>query len=342
MSAQAQVFSVQHFCVHDGPGIRSVVFLKGCPLRCSWCQNPESWAREPELGHKRRSCLDCGTCVSVCPTGAMTAPGQWSVADCTSCFKCVEACPGGALTRFGEARSPEDVYTELAQEFSLFRQSGGGVTFSGGEASLFPDYMLALQSPLKAAGIHTAMETCGLFHLKHVQPLAQLLNDTLAWERFSSQILWQALGDLDLVLFDLKLMDGDRHREHCGADNARILDNFALLAGLAAAARGPTVWPRLPLVPGITDDEANVRAVARFMHDCGICAITLLPYHNLGVEKFDWLRKPEAFRDQLLPEERLERARRIVEEEGLRWYESGEEDYATVREAKSGTCPVAS
>lgn len=328
MTAQAQVFSVQHFCVHDGPGIRSVVFLKGCPLRCSWCQNPESWSKTPELGHKQRNCIDCGTCVSVCPTGAMTMPGQWSTEDCTACFRCVETCPGGALTRFGESRSPEDVYAELAHEFSLYRQSGGGVTFSGGEASLFPEYVRALQLPLQAEGIHTAMETCGLFHLKHVRPLPELLADGDAWERFSSQVLWQTLGNLDLLLFDLKIMDADRHQAHCGADNARILDNFSLLAGLAAAGRGPQLWPRLPLVPGITDDEENVRAIARFVRGCGITTITLLPYHNLGVEKFDWLRKEAAFRDQMLPEQRLALARRIVEEEGLHWYESGEEEYA--------------
>lgn len=329
MSEPAQVFSVQHFCVHDGPGIRSVVFLKGCPLRCSWCQNPESWSRQPELGHKQRNCLDCGSCVSACPTGAMTAPGQWDTDACTACFRCVDACPGNALTRFGEARSPQEVYAELAPEFALYRQSGGGVTFSGGEASLFPEYVHALQTLLRAEGIPTAMETCGLFHLKQVQPLAQLLDDRAAWERFSAQILWQALGGLDLLLFDLKIIDAARHREHCGADNARILDNFALLAGLAAAGRGPAVWPRLPLVPGITDDDDNVRAIARFVRGCGLRGITLLPYHNLGVEKFDWLRQPTPFHDQLLPEERLARAHRIVEEEGLRWFESGEEDYAT-------------
>lgn len=123
-------------------------------------------------------------------------------------------------------------------------------------------------------------------------------------------------------------MDPARHQTHCGADNARILDNFALLAGLAAAGRGPQVWPRLPLVPGITDDEENVRAIARFVRNCGITTITLLPYHNLGVEKFDWLRKEAPFSDPMLPEQRLALARRIVEEEGLRWYESGEEAYA--------------
>lgn len=332
MSAHAQIFSVQHFCVHDGPGIRSVVFLKGCPLRCSWCQNPESWSKTPELGHKQRNCIDCGTCVSVCPTGAMKAPGHWSVDDCTTCFRCVEICPGGALTRFGEARSPEDMYAELAKEFSLYRQSGGGVTFSGGEASLFPEYVHAIQQPLKAEGIHTAMETCGLFHLKQVRPLPELLENDQAWKRFSSQILWQALQGLDLLLFDLKIMDPVRHQQHCGADNARILDNFALMAGLAAAGRGPMAWPRLPLVPGITDDEDNVRAIARFIRSCGITTITLLPYHNLGAEKFEWLHKEVAFVDQMLPVQKLEQARHIVEEEGLRWYESGEEDYARTYE----------
>lgn len=332
-SEKALVFSVQHFCVHDGPGIRSVVFLKGCPLRCSWCQNPESWAKGPELGYKERNCLDCGTCVSTCPTGAMGAPGRWNTDACNGCFKCVDSCPGNALTRFGEARSPADVYAELAPEFPLYRQSGGGVTFSGGEASLFPEYVQALQALLRADGIPTAMETCGLFHLRQVRPVAELLADPEAWQRFSSQRLWQALGGLDLLLYDLKIMDSARHREHCGADNARILDNFRLLASLAAAGRGPALWPRLPLVPGITDDDANVRAVARFVRDCGLGGITLLPYHNLGVEKFDWLRQATPFQDRMLPEERLARARRIVEEEGLRWFESGEEDYAVARPA---------
>jgi pyruvate formate lyase activating enzyme len=331
MSTTPQVFAIQHFCVHDGPGIRSVVFFKGCPLRCSWCQNPESWALEAELGHKRRQCIGCGTCVATCQAGAMTAPGEWSREACTNCFRCVAACPSGALTRFGEPRAAADVHAELAKEFALYRQSGGGVTFSGGEASLFPEYIVSLLGPLRASGIHVAMETCGLFRLRNSQPLDELLADGDAWGAFSSQVLWQAIGGLDLVLFDLKLMDRARHREHCGTDAVHIHDNFQLLAALARAGLGPQLWPRLPLVPGITDDEDNVRAVARFVRATGLDAITLLPYHNLGVEKFDWLRQPAAFDAPMLPEERLLQARRIVEDEGLRCYESGEEDYGPTR-----------
>jgi len=184
-----------------------------------------------------------------------------------------------------------------------------------------------LLGPLRAGGIHVAMETCGLFHFRHLSPLDELLADGDAWHAFSSQALWQAVGGLDLVLFDLKLMNRARHREHCGADNVHIHDNFRLLAALMRAGRGPRLWPRLPLVPGITDDENNIRAVARFVRETGLDAITLLPYHNLGVEKFDWLHQRQTFSAAMLPEQQLRQARRIVEDEGLRCFESGEEDY---------------
>jgi pyruvate formate lyase activating enzyme len=319
------VFSVQHFCLHDGPGVRSVVFLKGCPLRCTWCQNPESWSTRAELGHKARTCIECRTCVHVCPTGAMRGPGNWSDDACDLCFECVQACPSGALTRFGDARSAAEVFTEVSAEFALFRQSGGGVTFSGGEASLFPHYVLELLEPLREAGIHTAMETCGLFRLHHDAPVDELLGDEARWQAFADQPQWRAVGGVDLLLYDLKLMDDARHRTHCGAPNRHILENFQLLSSLARARRGPAVWARLPLIPDITDDEDNVRAVARFVRDCGLESLTLLPYHNLGVEKLDWLRKPVAFRASLLSEERLERACRIVADEGLQPFEPGEE-----------------
>jgi glycyl-radical enzyme activating protein len=327
-AAQPQVFSIQHFCVHDGPGIRSVVFLKGCPLRCSWCQNPESWSLAPELGHKARQCIGCGTCVKTCTTGAMRAPGDWSLEDCTQCFRCVDTCPGGALTRFGEPRGVADVLRELAVEFPLYRQSGGGVTLSGGEAMLFPEYVADMGGALRDAGVHVAVETCGLFRLHEGSPDTLLAADEKTWARFARQPAWRALASLDLVLFDLKILDRARHREHCGADNRRILANFRLLAALAQAGRGPAVWPRLPLVPGITDDEDNVRGIARFVRGCGIGAVTLLPYHNLGVDKFRWLRREATFSAAQLPEDSLTRARRILEEEGLRWFASGDEDYA--------------
>lgn len=325
------VFSIQHFCVHDGPGIRSVVFVKGCPLRCVWCQNPESWRREAEMGHKAHSCMECKTCVAICPTGAMQRPGVWSEAECTKCFACVDACPSAALTRFGDALGVPQVLQELSGEYALFRRSGGGVTLSGGEAMLFPHFVAALGNALRAEGISIAVETCGLFRLPEISSSD---NQSAAGAHLGTgpglHPSWQALQALDLVLYDLKIMDPQRHKQHCGADNAAILANFRQLAALAKCGQAPTLWPRLPLVPGITDDAENVRDIARFVRACGLRAMTLLPYHNLGVEKFEWLHQPVPFRDTMLPEEALARSRRIVEEEGLRWFASGEEDYAAI------------
>ncbi len=327
MSTSPQIFSVQHFCVHDGPGIRSVVFFKGCPLRCSWCQNPESWSQEPELGYKERSCLQCRTCVSTCPTGAMHAPGHWDTEVCTRCFLCVDTCPGGALTRFGETRSPDSILNELSQEFALYRQSQGGVTFSGGEATLYPDFLGELLPPLRAAGIPTALETCGLFHLKATPSLSTLLTSEAEWQTFSTQKIWQVLSQLDLILFDLKIMDPRRHRQHCGSGNRRILQNFSLLTRLAQAGRGPKVWPRLPLIPGITDHPDNLHAIAQFLHQNRVNALTLLPYHNLGVDKYNWLRIPAKFNHAMLDNNALQHATHILQACGIRCYPSGEEDY---------------
>ncbi len=328
MDTEPQLLSVQHFCVHDGPGLRSVVFFKGCPLRCSWCQNPESWSKDAELGYKATACLRCDTCVSTCPTGAMQAPGHWISDACTRCFRCVETCPGGALTQFGIKRPVENLLAELSQEFALYRQSQGGVTFSGGEATLYPTYLTELLIPLNQAGIHTALETCGVFHLQAVRPWEQLLTSTVAWEAFSAQRLWQMLCRLDLILFDLKLMNNLQHQQHCGSGNRRLLENFSLLTQLAQAGRAPGVWPRLPLIPGITDHPDNLQALAEFLHQSGVSVLTLLPYHNMGVDKFSWLQRPVKYAHPMLSEEALHTATQILQSNGIQCYTSGEENYA--------------
>lgn len=266
------IFSIQHFCLHDGPGIRSLVFFKGCPLRCVWCQNVESWRAEAEIAFKSHLCIGCERCVKRCPAHAIAAPGQRNAELCAGCFTCVETCPSGAMTRFGVRRTPEEVIVDLEPEFPLLRNSGGGMTLTGGEPMLFPEFAARLADLLCSEGIPVTLETCGLFNLKRLRPL---------------------LAKLQLVLFDIKVFDGEQHRVLCGSDNLVIKENLRFLAEAATRGDGPPVWPRLPLVPGMTDGHANIRSWAGFLQDIGISSVTVLPYHPMGAIKRRWLILPE-------------------------------------------------
>ncbi len=262
------ILSVQHFCIHDGPGVRSLVFFKGCPLRCAWCQNPESWSPRAQLGFKPHLCIACRTCVEVCPNKAVTAPGVRDHGRCRLCFTCVDHCPSGAMVRFGEPRSVESIVDELRPEFPLFRQSGGGVTLSGGEPTMFPRFAADLARRLKAEGIHVAMETCGEFDLAAAGDL---------------------LASLDLVLFDIKVFDDAEQRRWCGVGNNRIKANLRAMVAAAAQGKGPRVWPRMPLIPEAIDTPRNFDKWGGLLQELGIPRMTLVPYHNLGDAKRDWL-----------------------------------------------------
>ncbi|MHB8781711.1 MAG: glycyl-radical enzyme activating protein, partial [Candidatus Geothermincolia bacterium] len=211
--------SVQHFCLQDGPGVRSLVFFKGCPLRCGWCQNPESWSNRPQLAFKDHLCIGCGRCVEACPGSLRRTPGL-PPADCRLCFACSEACPAGALHRFGEPARPAAIFQALEPEFPLFKRSGGGVTFSGGEPLLCSEAATELATRLRAAAIPVALETCGLFSLPRASSLLALA---------------------ELVLFDIKLFDDGAHRHWCGGSNQVIKENLAALASNESVS----VWPRL-------------------------------------------------------------------------------------------------
>lgn len=260
------VFAIQHFCLHDGPGIRSVVFFKGCPLRCDWCQNPESWRREPEIGFKENLCISCGRCADACPAAAEKKPVFRDASLCRSCFSCAAACPSGALVRLGTSRTVRGIMEEIAPEVPLYRESGGGVTFSGGEPALYPDFCADLAKSLRAKKIHVAMETSGMYGPGAVKRL---------------------LVKLDLVLFDIKIFSDREHRAHCGAGNGAIKKNLALLAGIKDG--GPGLWPRLPLIPGVTAAPENVASWAGFLKKLGIRAVSLVPYHRMGNDKRSWL-----------------------------------------------------
>lgn len=249
----------------DGPGIRSVVFFKGCPLSCVWCHNPESRRRAPELSFDASACVaGCTRCVAVCQPGAIR-PGVSVDRDaCTLCFDCVPVCPSGALRQLGHPASLAELLESVRADKPFFDASGGGVTFSGGEPTLAMDFLAELAAACRAEGIHTLLETAGHFR----------------WAPFERDVL----PHLDAIYYDLKLFDAGAHRRYCGCDNDRILANFARLAALAEAG-GFELLPRIPLVPGITATEANVTAIGRFLLDLGVGRVRLLDYNPTWVDK---------------------------------------------------------
>jgi len=318
------LFSVQHFCLHDGPGTRSIIFFKGCPLRCVWCQNPESWSRKAELAYKHTLCIDCKICVDVCPEKAIVAPGEWDADKCTLCFKCVDACPSGAMARFGESQAVEDILEELKPEYSFYENSNGGVTLSGGEVTLFPEYASELSGRLKEDGIHVAIETCGQFRLDD-DTFQKASNEILGTSIKSS--VWKLISKVDLVLFDIKVFENTKHKELCGVGNDEIKQNFITLTQLAREKLGPKVWPRLPLIPGMTSSPENLKSWAAFLLENRIDQLTVVPYHNLGSPKRAWIGMEPAPDIPSLSDENLNQSIKVLKDAGIRCYSPGEESW---------------
>lgn len=304
-SAKPLIFSIQHFCLHDGPGIRSLIFFKGCPLRCIWCQNIESWKQEPEIAFKAHLCINCGRCVEKCPEHAFSEVGKRNSRFCRYCFTCTDNCPSGALTRFGVSRSVEDLMEELRPEFSLFKTSGGGVTFTGGEPTLYPEFASTLARNLRAEGIDVALETCGLFNLEKSKPL---------------------LLELNLVFFDIKIFDDAQHKKLCGTGNAEIKNNFKYLLDDWRRNKGPFIWPRLPIVPEITDGHKNINGWAGFLRELGLTFLTIVPYHPMGANKRRWLGLPPTRELRIHTEEELQSIKQLFFYEGIKVYKPGEEN----------------
>jgi len=260
----ALINSIQPFCLHDGPGVRSTVFFKGCPLRCAWCHNPESQQVEAELAFKAHLCIDCGRCVDLCAT--RTAAGLPDPTQCDTCFECVDGCPSGALLRYGEPLSEEQIIDALQPEFPLLISSGGGITFSGGEPAMHAGFAARLARALADLDVPVALETCGQFDLD--DPDVEALLENVA-----------------LVLFDVKLVDSDAHRRWTGQPNVTIVDNLRDLARRS----GLEIWPRMPLIPGINDTPEQLDALAHLLGQCGLAQITLVPYHPMGRSRAVWL-----------------------------------------------------
>lgn len=280
-----RIFDIKRYSVHDGPGIRTTIFLKGCGLRCLWCHNPESIAPGPELMHWPARCVRCHACVKACPTGALAADDSGAVAidrsKCDLCGKCADACLYDAMQIVGRAATVEDVLAEIERDRVFYEQSGGGVTLSGGDPLVQPGFAAALLEACRARGFHTALDTAGL------APDGAL--DRLA-------------AKADLILFDLKHMDDARHRELTGVSNAPILDSLKRLA-----EAGHEIWARIPLIAGVNDDEGNIGRTIELLRALKtVWRVGLLPYHAGGLDKARRIGKEDQFRKFEAPsEERL-------------------------------------
>ena len=272
-----RVFDVQRWSLHDGPGIRTAVFLKGCPLRCSWCCNPESQAPYPEMAYFRSRCIGCGRCVDLCPHGAISLKDdglatEWAICR-QQCFgvseppyPCTSKCYAGARKMIGVAMTVEKVLTEVLKDTLIYQESGGGLTVTGGEPLNQFRFVQALLREAKANWLHTAMETCG----------------DAPWQSYQA-----ILDDIDFLLLDLKVFDPIRHESLTGQGNRLIFENATRLADYMQRKGGRLVV-RIPIVPGLTDDPKNVASIADFVRErmSGVDTIELMPYHRLGRGKY--------------------------------------------------------
>ncbi len=292
-SAHGLIFDIQRFAVHDGPGIRTLVFFKGCSLRCLWCANPEGQSYSQEIGFIAANCLSCGRCFEVCLAGAIEAgPNRVNRNLCTVCGACVSVCPSRALTMVGRKATVAKVLTEVKKDLGFYRRSGGGVTLSGGEPLGQPEFLAELLKGLKAEHLHTAIETAGIG---------------------KEEVLHEVLPYVDLVLYDLKHMDNQKHKEYVGTPNAMVLNNARFIR-----EKGIPLIVRIPVIPGHNDTHENIRQTTKFAKEIGSIALHLLPYHRLGKTKYAQLGRDYKLIDVTPPSrEEMLLLQNIVEYEGV-------------------------
>ena len=263
------IFNIQRYSIHDGPGIRTTVFLKGCPLSCWWCHNPEGQQDGQEIIFWENRCLGCGKCYEHCPSEAIQMKHRKPVTDktrCLLCGECSQVCPAQAREILGIKMTVGEVIKEVEKDLVFYEESGGGVTFSGGEPLRQIKFLNDLLDCCRQRGIHTAVDTCGY----------------LSWE-----VLEKAAPKVNLFLYDLKLMDSRKHQKYTGVTNEIILENLKRLS-----LGHHNIYIRLPFISGISDDTQNIKELGRFLSPLNIAQVNLLPYHEIAVDKYYRLNKP--------------------------------------------------
>lgn len=291
---KANIFDIKHFAVHDGPGIRTTLFFKGCPLKCQWCHNPESISKKKQLGYLKHKCIGCGKCVVVCPRGAHTFTDdrihKFNREKCIACGECVKVCPASALSLYGKEADLQAVLDELLEDKDFYESSEGGVTLSGGECLMQPDFCAELLKRLKENGIHTAVDTCGFV---------------------SRGAINKVLPHTDLFLYDMKAFDEEVHIECTSQSNKIILENLKYIDDC-----GAKVEIRIPFVPGYNSNQ--IEKIADYLSKLkNITKVKVLPYHNYAGTKYKSLDMPDTLPKKLPEDSEIKVAEKILEACGL-------------------------